>query len=479
MKKVFIVDDEEDMLENCCRLLNKWGYTCLSESDSERAMEVIQKARPDILVTDLKMPGVDGLELLKEAKSFDPNLMVILITAYATVETAVKAMKEGAFDYIPKPFSSEQLKAVIERAFEKRGPKTGSVEIEGLEREGIIGNSFPLLQVLEMVKKVATTDANVIIYGESGTGKELIARCLHRNSLRSKEPFVPVDCAALPETLLETELFGNEKGAFTGAFATRQGLFEMANRGTIFFDEIGELSPNLQAKLLRVLQERQVRRVGGRQFIDVDVRVVCATNRDIPKAIQEKKFREDLYYRLNVISLSLPPLRDRGDDTQLLLEHFLKKFSMVYKKPVKRFGEGVMQRLCAYSWPGNVRELMNIVERAVSLCEGEAVFLEHLPLEEMEERQQFPAAPVRDLPARDVRDAKEAAASGETPLKEAKKEAASSLERDYLIDLLKRTGGNISQAAREAKVDRKTIHRMLKKHGLSAAEFGAREEEEE
>lgn len=456
--KILIIDDEEDMLESCSRILKRLGYETLTEKDPLKALELLERERPDLVLTDLRMPGLNGLEVLKAAKRLDPESVVIFLTAYATIETAVEAMKEGAFDYIPKPFSAEQLRVSIERAFRQKGLLEENRRLrEQLEKtysfENLVGRSLPMLQVFETVKKVAGSEANILILGESGTGKELIARSIHANSKRAGRAFIPVDCASLPETLLESELFGHEKGAFTGAHATRPGLFEFAHGGTIFLDEVGDLSLNLQAKLLRVLQERQVRRVGSNRLIDIDVRVISATHYDLAQTVARGKFREDLYYRLNVISIKLPPLRERKGDIPLLVHHYLKKYSLASGKEVRGVSPKAMELLEQYHWPGNVRELQNVIERAVVLAEGE--FITHHDLPEPIKAGGPPASVVP---------------LGELSLKQAKDEKIQAFEREYLQELLRRHGGNISQAAKAAGVDRKTIHRLLKKHGLRAGQ---------
>jgi DNA-binding NtrC family response regulator len=451
--RILVVDDEEDMLENCSRILKRLGYEPLTEKDPVRAVELIEREQPDLVLTDLRMPGLDGLEVLRLAKRINPEVLVIVLTAYATIETAVEAVKEGAFDYIPKPFSGEQLHVSVERAFEQKrlleeNRKLKEQLAQVYSFENIIGKSLSMLNVFELIKKVARSEANILVIGESGTGKELVARSIHANSGRGGKAFIPVDCASLPETLLESELFGHERGAFTGAHMMRPGLFEFAHGGTIFLDEVGDLSPNLQAKLLRVLQERQVRRVGGNRFIDVDVRVISATNRDLANVVARGEFREDLYYRLNVISIPLPPLRERRGDIPLIAHHYLKKYSASCGKAIQGFAPRALELLENYAWPGNVRELQNVVERAVVLAMGEFITPADLP----EPIKTGP--PVGEPPSFDL------------PLKRAKEEQVHAFERQYLRELLKRYGGNISRAAKAAGVDRKTIHRLLRKHDL-------------
>jgi len=456
-ERILVVDDEEDMLENCSRILDRLGYEALLESDGGKGVVRFEQEHPVVTLTDLRMPGMDGLEVLRTIRRIDPEALVILFTAFATVETAVEAVKEGAFDYIPKPFSADQLQLVIERALTQRrlleeNRRLREQLTETYRFENIVGRSRPMAQVFDLIKKVAASEANILVVGESGTGKELIARCIHANSSRAARAFVPIDCASLPEHLLESELFGHEKGAFTGAIATRRGLFEEANGGTSFLDEIGDIPLPLQAKLLRVLQERQARRVGGNRFIDVDVRVICATHQNLADMVQKEKFREDLYYRLNVISLPLPPLRDRSGDIPLLAYHFLRKYAVQSGKEVKGIAPETLELLEAYPWPGNVRELQNVIERAVVLAEGEMVTPAELPAN-LRLPQKVPTAMVAD----------------HLSLKKAKRQWVEAFEREYLIALLNKHQGNISQAAKTAGVDRKTIHRLLKRYRIEPA----------
>ncbi|MBI3600311.1 MAG: sigma-54-dependent Fis family transcriptional regulator [Nitrospinae bacterium] len=452
---ILVVDDEQDMLENCSRILNNLGYTCITASNGDEAMGIIKEKLPDLIITDLKMPGKNGLELLKEIKKEDSDGLVIIFTAFATIESAVDAVKSGAFDYLPKPFTADQLKITVERALNQKRLAEENRNLkeqlhEHFKYDNIIGQSQKIKDVLNMVSRVARTDSNILLLGESGTGKELIARCIHANSNRAEKPFITVDCASLPENLLESELFGHEKGSFTGAHISRQGMFETANGGTLFLDEIGELTPNLQAKLLRILQERQLRRVGGRSFIDIDIRVISATNKDLGHAIQDKEFREDLFFRLNVISISLPPLRERLDDIPLLCNSFLKKFSDVNKG----ISDEAVDMLKNYNWPGNVRELQNVIERAVSLSDGGIISVKDLP-DNIKGQGQPPQSPFV-----------KGELKGVVNFKDAKKEWLSSFEKDYLIELLKRNNNNITKAAEEAGIPRMTIYRMMKKYNL-------------
>jgi len=454
-EKILIIDDEAEMLENCRRILKLSGYDCLLLQESENFAQVLKEESPDLILTDLRMPKKDGMRVLKEAKAIDPDILVLLFTAYGTIKSALEACKLGAFDYIQKPFSAEQLRIAVNRGIkqkrlsdENRYLRSQLKEAYGFNK--IIGKSASLQKVLKRIKKVSKTEANILIRGDSGTGKELTARSIHKNSERRGRPFVPVDCASLPENLLESELFGHEKGAFTDAHVTRPGIFEYANGGTLFLDEIGELNITLQSKLLRVLQERQVRRVGGRKLLNVDVRIISATNRDLKNAIGEGSFREDLFYRINVISIPLPPLKERKDDIPLLANHYLKHFNKSRKNEVKGISVEAMELMERYHWPGNVRELQNVMERAVSLMDSEFIAPEDLP-EKMRRVDKFDAF---KFPA-------------DSNFKKAKKDWMDLFEKRYLSDLLKRHNGNISKAALEAQVNRKTIHRLLKRHGLA------------
>ncbi|HXG02911.1 MAG TPA: sigma-54 dependent transcriptional regulator [Candidatus Binatia bacterium] len=464
--RILIVDDEPDMVENLTRILRRAGHRCLRATDAERALALLESERPDLLITDLRMPGMDGMELLRRAREADPALPVIVVTAYGTIESAVAAIKQGAFDFLPKNFSVDELLVVVERALRQRRLQVENRNLrEQLQQtlgfENIVGRSPVMARVFELVRKAARSEANILIRGESGTGKELIARAVHANSPRAGQPFVPVDCASLPENLLESELFGHEKGAFTGAVRAKPGLMEVARGGTLFLDEIGELSLALQSKLLRALQERQIRRVGGTSLIDVDVRLVSATNRDLRDAVTRGRFREELYYRVNVIEIALPPLRERAGDVTLLAHAFLKRYG---QGRLRGFDEDALAALERYSWPGNVRELQNVIERACALADGEAVRLRDLP----EYVARGGVAALRPAPGGPVGEAAALAGGEDLPLKEAKERWMSVLEASYLRTLLGRHGGNISAAAKAAGVDRKTLHRLLNKHRIRA-----------
>ncbi len=456
--RVLVIDDEADMVVNCQRLLERSGVTCLTATDAELGLKLLEDERPDVVLTDLKMPKVDGLAVLARARELDPEAVVLVITAHATVESAVAAVKAGAWDYVAKPFSADELRLAVERGLRQRRLVAENRRLkEQLQTtfavNGLVGKSPAIAAVLELVRKAARSEANILVQGESGTGKELIARAIHANSPRSAQAFIPIDCASLPEHLLESELFGHERGAFTGAVRSKPGLFEAAHGGTLFLDEIGEIPMGLQSKLLRAIQERQVRRVGGTRFIDVDVRLVSASNRDLAGEVAAGKFREDLFYRVNVIAIQMPPLRERKGDVALLAYHFLKRYAQGRERPLEGISPEALELLEGYAWPGNVRELQNVIERACALAEG-------------------PLLAPRDLPEplrgpRRARAAAEAAPAVDRPLKSAKAEWVKTFEQTYLVELLKRHNGNISQAARTAGIDRKTIHRLMTKYRIT------------
>lgn len=454
-RKILIIDDEAEAVENCRRLLSAKGYQCLTETDPIKALGKIEQERPDLILTDLIMPGMDGIQMVREAKKIAPDVSITLFTAYATVQTAVEAMREGAFDYIQKPFTSAELEAVVERALEHRSLLEQNRNLRSqlqahFHFDKVIGSSDAMQEIFALIQKVAKSHANVLLYGETGTGKELIARTIHANSDRASEPFVPIDCSALTETLLESELFGHEKGAFTGAHVTKPGLFEVANGGTVFLDEVAGMSLTLQSRLLRVLQERQARRVGGTRFLNVDIRVISASNKDLEEGVKNGSFRADLFYRLNVILMNLPPLRARNGDISMLAAHFLTQFAEYNRKDVNGLDPRTVQLLEVYHWPGNVRELQNVIERAVAIADGPTLMPEHLP-----DRVRCRLLAGSGL-------------TGEWSMKEAKQTLIENFERNFLVDLLKKHNGHIGHSALEAGVDRKTIERLLKKHALKA-----------
>ncbi|MCA9515601.1 MAG: sigma-54-dependent Fis family transcriptional regulator [Myxococcales bacterium] len=381
---LLIVDDDRANLESLERIFVREKVEVVTASDGKEALDLLRRRRVSVILTDLMMPGISGLDLLRASKTLSPETEVIMMTAFGTVETAVEAMKEGAWDFVTKPFKRIQIVKAVLRALDQQSlvleNQALKAELQDSRRDrSIIGNSLVMRQTLDMVRQVAPSNATVLLMGESGTGKELFARAVHNASNRAQRPFIAINCAALPESLLEAELFGHEKGSFTGATARRQGRFELADRGTLFLDEVGETSPAVQVKLLRVLQEGEFERVGGTQTLRVDARIVAATNKDLKAEVQAGRFREDLFYRLNVISLRLPALRERKDDVPLLVHYFLARYAEKNGKRITGVARDALDAMMGWSWPGNVRELENAMERAVVLCRGDTITVEDLP----------------------------------------------------------------------------------------------------
>jgi two-component system response regulator PilR (NtrC family) len=370
--KILVADDEQSMREFLEIMLKKEGYKVSLASNGEEVAKLVENDLFDLVLLDIRMPKLDGITALKKIKANTPETIVIMITAYASADTAIKAMKEGAYDYITKPFKVDEIKLIIKNALEKKNLQKENILLKQAVRDrfhfgNIIGQSPKMVALYDLLEKVSPTKTNILITGESGTGKELVAKAIHYNSPRKEKPFVTLNCGAIPESLIESELFGHMKGAFTDAIATKKGLFEVADEGTIFLDEISELPLLMQVKLLRVLQDKEFKRVGGTEDIRVDVRIMAATNKELEEAVKEKRFREDLFYRLNVIQIKLPPLRDRREDIQILANHFLKKYSQELSKNISNISPEALQILLNYEYPGNVRELQNIIERAVAL----------------------------------------------------------------------------------------------------------------
>jgi len=451
--KILVVDDEPEMLENLDRLLTASDYECRTLQDATKFRDVMAEVQPDVVISDIRMPEVDGLTLLAVARADDPRLPVILITGYASVESAVNAIQEGAFDYLSKPFTADQLSITVDRAVRYRQLMLENddlrKQIGGRKDDGIVGSSASFVRMLDQVERVAVTDANVLVTGESGTGKEVVAKAIHTHSRRNEGPFVPVDCAALPEGLLESELFGHEKGAFTGATNRRVGLLSEGDGGTVFLDEIGELTPPLQAKLLRVLEDRRVRPVGSSEYQDLDIRLVAATNMDLAKAVEKGSFREDLFYRLNVVHLTIPPLRARSGDIVLLAERFLEEFSRAAERPPPLISPEVWDAFETYPWPGNVRQLRNVMERIVALDADGRVTLSNLPPE------------IRFAGIADKSSGSDRSGFSHLSYSDAKDAAVRSFQASYMQELLAAHDGNISQAAHTAGVSRRTLHRWL------------------
>jgi two-component system, NtrC family, response regulator HydG len=451
---IMIVDDDQGHLASLRTVIRSWGYKVATAEDGLEAVEAVKDSQVDLMLMDVRMTTMSGIEALAHIKRYNPSIPIIIMTAYSSVESAVEALKGGAYDYLIKPFDFDVLKLSIERACEHAGLKAENEDLkarlqEDFDRPDIIGKSVSMKALMDMLAMVAPSEATVLISGESGTGKELIARALHYNSPRKDHALVTVNCAALAESLLESELFGHEKGAFTGADRRREGRFKQADGGTIFLDEIGETSARMQAKLLRVLQEKEIQRVGSEAVLQVDVRVVAATNRDLEEDVAAGRFREDLFYRLNVMHLPIPPLRERQEDIPLLAQHFLEKYARRNRKTVKGFAPLAMDMLLKYEWPGNVRELENAVERAVILLSGEHVTEKQLPLRI-----------VRQHPDHDVTAVGTAvpATDGTRTLEDMEKEAIEAT--------LAATDGNKSETARRLGISRKTLHNKLKAYGV-------------
>jgi len=444
-REILVVDDDNGHRTMLKTLLSGWGYRVYEADDGSKAIEWVRSRPFDLILMDIRMVKVSGLEALSVIKSMNPAIPVIIITAYSSVESAIEAMKKGAYEYLMKPLDFEEMHMKMEQAMEHCRLKEENrilKEIIGehFDTRNIIGKSPSMIRLLETTSKAAASDATVLITGESGTGKEMIAGAIHFNSTRENHPFIKLNCAAISEGLLESELFGHERGAFTGAVRRREGRFSQAHRGTLFLDEISEMSMAMQAKLLRVIQEKEFTRVGGEEVLTVDVRIITATNRDLLAEVQQGNFREDLYYRLNVINLKVPPLRERREDIPLLAEHFLKMFSAKNDKAIKGFTPQAMDRLIRYRWPGNVREMMNAVESAVVLSDSEYISESDLSLLHAELPSQEAAAPV----------------SADLPLEE--------VEKTTILKTLEISGGNKSEAARKLGITRATLHKKLKKY---------------
>jgi DNA-binding NtrC family response regulator len=438
---ILIVDDEASVRDSLYQWFKADGYRVDTAEDAASALKKLQENPWDIILLDIKMPGMDGIELQSRIKQIDKDIVTIIITAYAAVDTAIQALKDGAFDYVTKPVDPDDLSRLIRNAIEKRRLVTENIQLRQQIEElslpdEVVGESPIMKRVMEMVNTVAKTDSTVMILGESGTGKELIARAIHSRSSRRYFPIITINCGAYPEGLLESELFGHEKGAFTGAMYRRKGKLEMADKGTLFLDEIGNISEKMQMDLLRVIETKNFTRLGGDKAIDVDFRVISATNKDLEKAIKEGSFREDLYYRLNVFSILLPPLRERRTDIPLIAKYFLSKYAQSMNKNVVNFSPQAMEMFVGYDWPGNIREVRNVVERAMVVAQGSQIQVEDISFP-------FPSP---------------AAPSGGASLEE--------VERDQILKILNQTKGNIAQAAEILKISRLTIYNKIEKYHL-------------
>lgn len=445
--KILIVDDEKVSLKNLEHVMRKEGYEVTGTESGPIALRLLEEQQFDVVLTDLRMEKVDGMQILKKCRDLYPDTEVVIITGYATLESAVDTMKHGAFYYVAKPFKLEEVRKVVKEAVEKVRLKRENIELrEQLEKyQGkvkIITQDVNVQRLLETSRQIAPTECNVIISGESGTGKELFARFIHFNSERAEGPFLAINCGAFTEELLSSELFGHEKGAFTGAITMKKGLIEIASKGTLFLDEITEMPSSMQVKLLRVIQEKEVLRVGGTESLKVDVRFIAATNRDIQDSVKSGRFRQDLYFRLNVVSLRIPPLSERKDDIPLLSYYFLKKYALLMKKDIIEISPDVIAILVNYDFPGNVRELENIIERGIALASGHSIEVAHLPED------------LRELSIRTFRK------------KEGKFPSLEEQEKSYINWVLKEIGGNKTVAAQILRIDRVSLWRKLKKYGL-------------
>jgi len=456
--RILIVDDEQSMREFLEIFFRREGYDVATASSVDEALLEIEGEEVDVVITDIQMPGRSGIELLKILRKASPDIVVIMITAFGTTETAIEAMKDGAYDYITKPFKVDEIRLVVEKALEMQllysENRRLRKELKSQKRErAIIGNSPTMNRVFDLIQQVAVTKANVLISGASGTGKELVARAVHDSSERAEGPFVAINCAAIPENLLESELFGHVKGSFTGAVQNKTGLFEEADKGSVFLDEVGELPQSLQVKLLRVIQEKMIRRVGANTDREIDVRILAATNRNLEDEVHEGRFREDLYYRLNVIQIDLPALNQRIDDVPVLVQHFLEKYSKELGKSVQEISKGAMDKLLSYQFPGNVRELENIVERAVALSRGETIEVDALPPTVLQPAR----GPSRSRITKDGINLERLVAD---------------YERELLLEALQQTGGVKKKAAQLLGISFRSFRYRLEKLGLDDSSSG-------
>jgi two-component system response regulator AtoC len=457
--KILIADDERNICKVLAATLRREGYEVVTAPDGEKAISLLSSGTIQVVVTDLKMPKVDGLEVLQYVQKSFPQIPVIIITAHGTVDNAVAALKNGAFDYITKPFEKSDLIQIIAKAV-----KTESLSQKDLQplpaeagRYRIIGQTQRMKDIYDIIEKVADTPSTVLITGESGTGKELIAAALHYHSRRHERAFIKINCAAIPRELMESELFGYDKGAFTGAVSSKPGRFELADSGTLFLDEIAEIPVEMQVKLMRALQESEFERVGGTATIRVDVRLVVATNRDLAKEVEEGRFRDDLFYRLNVVPIHLPPLRDRRDDIPLLVEHFIGKYNTRLTRSIKGISPDALNVILNYRWPGNIRELENVIERSIVFCEGDTITLKNLP-ETLQERPSTTTPTLAPAMAED------------SSMKDIVKQATDEIERSLIVKALAETRYNVTQAAKKLKISRKSLQNKMKEFGLRETE---------
>ena len=478
MQTILVVDDDKSIRYSLKRMLEE-KYSILTGQNGEEALDRVKESSPDLIIMDIKMPGRNGIDVLKEIKLIDPKSLVIIMTAYGTTETAIEAMKYGAYDYILKPFPIPRMKGLVEKALALRKLMKEEVTYAPLsapegEEERIVGSSPKMQEIYKMIGQVAPSDVTILLRGESGTGKELIARAIYHHSLRPRQPFLPVNCAAIPDTLLESELFGHEKGAFTGATSRRIGKLEQGQGGTIFLDEIGDMSLSIQAKILRVLQEKSFERLGGMETIKVDIRFIVATNKNLEEAISNEKFREDLYYRLNVVSLTIPPLRERKEDIPELVSYFLKKFNRELKKGIVGITPSAMEKITSYGWPGNVRQVENVLKRALVLCQGEWILEDQLLFEKGWEKRE----------AEEEWSKKNVEGLLDTLFEEFSKAPAASqdldmisiLERGLILRALQKTKGNQLKAATLLGIHRSTLRGKMERYNIKKEVLVSEEE---
>jgi nitrogen regulation protein NR(I) len=468
MQTILIVDDDKSIRYSLKRMFEE-KYSILTAQNGEEALDRMKESSPDLVIMDIKMPGRNGIDVLKEMKLIDPKSLVIIMTAYGTTETAIEAMKYGAFDYILKPFPIPQMKGLVEKALPLRKLMKEELTYAPLaapegEEERIVGSSPKMQEIYKMIGQVAPSDVTVLLRGESGTGKELIARAIYHHSLRSNRPFLPVNCAAIPDTLLESELFGHEKGAFTGAASRRIGKLEQCQGGTIFLDEIGDMSLSTQAKLLRVLQEKSFERLGGMETIKVDIRLIVATNKDLEESISNGKFREDLYYRLNVVSITIPPLRERKEDIPELVSYFLKKFNRDLKKGIVGITPSGVEGMTSYGWPGNVRQLQNVLKRAMVLCQGEWISEDQLFFEKGWEKREIE----EEWKRRNVEDLLDALFEeiSTPPGTPQDLDLISVIERGLILRAVQKTKGNQIKAAMLLGIHRSTLRGKMERYNI-------------
>ena len=466
--RILVADDELNLRRVLGAMLEREGYDIVLASDGSEALERVDETI-DVVVTDLRMPRIDGMEVLRRMAERHPAIPVIMITAHGTVDNAVEALKVGAFDYIQKPYDKELIRLTLEKAIKQAAanretPRSLRGETAS-GRFGLIGESTEMTAIYDAIEKVADTRSTVLITGESGTGKELVAKALHEQSGRSDRPFIKINCAAIPKNLMESEMFGYEKGAFTGAHTSKPGRFELADGGTLFLDEIGEIPVEMQVKLLRAIQESEFERVGGIKTLKVDVRLITATNRDLEREVKDGNFREDLYYRLNVVPLKLPPLRERRGDIPLLVHHIIQKFNEEHNKGIERISDEALKKLSERNWPGNIRELENVLERTILFCSGSVIEVDSLPAEQPSDNPRTESVSEGSSVAEPL--------TGDTSLKDIVRAKTSEVERELITQALDETGGNVTQAAKLLKISRKSLQMKMKEFGLRDRENGS------